>query len=117
MTGTWICRLPVENDIGGPDQTPDRSDQFVGEVQAKPRGRQQHGERNDGVHHREGQLHAEAPGWSFARTSRVMFFPDQHLGRNTALGMGITLDEMPLWDPHTDSLGGSTTRSNCSKAK
>jgi quinolinate synthase len=46
--------------------------------------------------------------WSFDRTSRVMFFPDQHLGRNTALGMGITLDEMPLWDPHADSLGGST---------
>lgn len=46
--------------------------------------------------------------WSFERTSRVMFFPDQHLGRNTALGMGITAGEMPLWDPHADSLGGST---------
>ncbi len=46
--------------------------------------------------------------WSFARTSRVMFFPDQHLGRNTALGMGISLDEMPVWDPHANSLGGST---------
>ena len=46
--------------------------------------------------------------WSFARTKRVMFFPDQHLGRNTAIGMGISLDEMPLWDPHADSLGGST---------
>ena len=28
--------------------------------------------------------------WSFKRTSRVFFFPDQHLGRNTALTMGIT---------------------------
>jgi quinolinate synthase len=37
-----------------------------------------------------------------------MFFPDQHLGRNTALGMGITLDQMPLWDPYADSLGGNT---------
>ena len=46
--------------------------------------------------------------WSFARTKRVMFFPDQHLGRNTAIGMGISLDEMPLWDPHAESLGGST---------
>jgi quinolinate synthase len=45
--------------------------------------------------------------WSFKRTSRVMFFPDQHLGRNTALGMGITLDEMPLWDPYADALGGN----------
>jgi quinolinate synthase len=46
--------------------------------------------------------------WAFARTSRVMFFPDQHLGRNTAMSMGITLDQMPLWDPYADSLGGST---------
>jgi quinolinate synthase len=46
--------------------------------------------------------------WSFARTSRVMFFPDQHLGRNTALGMGIKLDQMPLWDPYADSLGGNS---------
>jgi quinolinate synthase len=46
--------------------------------------------------------------WSFARTRRVMFFPDQHLGRNTALGMGIPLDEMPVWDPYADDLGGNT---------
>ena len=46
--------------------------------------------------------------WAFARTSRVLFFPDQHLGRNTAIGMGIPLDQMPLWDPYADELGGST---------
>ncbi|MFO0791091.1 MAG: quinolinate synthase NadA [Pirellulales bacterium] len=46
--------------------------------------------------------------WAFARTGKVMFFPDQHLGRNTALGMGITLDEMPIWDPHAETLGGSS---------
>jgi quinolinate synthase len=46
--------------------------------------------------------------WSFARTSRVMFFPDQHLGRNTALGMGISLDQMPVWDPYADTHGGNT---------
>ncbi len=46
--------------------------------------------------------------WAFAKTSRVMFFPDQHLGRNTALGMGITLDEMPVWDPYAEELGGNT---------
>ena len=44
--------------------------------------------------------------WAFDRTSRVMFFPDQHLGRNTALGMGITEDQMPVWDPYSD-LGGN----------
>ncbi len=46
--------------------------------------------------------------WAFDRTSRVMFFPDQHLGRNTALGMDITLDEMPVWDPYADAFGGNT---------
>ena len=46
--------------------------------------------------------------WAFARTSRVMFFPDQHLGRNTALGMGISDAQMPVWDPFADDLGGNT---------
>jgi len=50
---------------------------------------------------------AAALRWAFARRSRVLFFPDQHLGRNTALAMGIPLDEMPLWDPHQDELGGN----------
>jgi quinolinate synthase len=46
--------------------------------------------------------------WAFARTSRVMFFPDQHLGRNTATGMGIPLTAMPVWDPYADELGGNS---------
>ncbi len=46
--------------------------------------------------------------WAFARRSRVMFFPDQHLGRNTALGMNITEEQMPIWDPYADDLGGNT---------
>ena len=46
--------------------------------------------------------------WAFARRRRVLFFPDQHLGRNTALAMGIPEEEMPLWDPHQDDLGGNT---------
>ena len=37
---------------------------------------------------------AAAIEWAFARTSKVMFFPDQHLGRNTALGLGITLGQL-----------------------
>lgn len=37
--------------------------------------------------------------WSFAQRSKVLFFPDQHLGRNTARKMGIPLDEMVVWDP------------------
>lgn len=46
--------------------------------------------------------------WAFQRGERVFFFPDQHLGRNTALKMGITNDQMPVWDPYADDLGGST---------
>jgi len=46
--------------------------------------------------------------WAFARTSRVLFFPDQHLGRNTAKAMGIPLEQMPVWDPIQDELGGNT---------
>jgi quinolinate synthase len=46
--------------------------------------------------------------WSFARTSRVLFFPDQHLGRNTAYSMGIPLEQMSVWDPHAEEFGGNT---------
>ncbi len=49
--------------------------------------------------------------WSFARRKRVFFFPDQHLGRNTALKMGISADQMPVWDPHREDLGGNTESS------
>ena len=46
--------------------------------------------------------------WAFERGDRVLFFPDQHLGRNTSLGMGITNDRMPVWDPFADENGGNT---------
>jgi quinolinate synthase len=46
--------------------------------------------------------------WAFERTKRVLFFPDQHLGRNTALTMGITEEQMPVWDPYDPDLGGNT---------
>ena len=49
--------------------------------------------------------------WAFKRTKRVFFFPDQHLGRNTSLTMGITNDQMPVWDPYADELGGNTGES------
>ncbi|MGN7967758.1 quinolinate synthase NadA [Microbacterium sp. 22296] len=45
--------------------------------------------------------------WAFARGRRVLFFPDQHLGRNTAKAMGVPLEQMPLWNPRK-ALGGST---------
>ena len=46
--------------------------------------------------------------WAFVRTKRVLFFPDQHLGRNTARAMGIPLEEMALWNPHDPTLGGNS---------
>ncbi len=36
--------------------------------------------------------------WCFERREKVLFFPDQHLGRNTGASMGIPLDEMVVWD-------------------
>ncbi len=45
--------------------------------------------------------------WAFERTGRVLFFPDQHLGRNTALGMGIEPRQMPVWNPYEAELGGN----------
>jgi quinolinate synthase len=45
--------------------------------------------------------------WAFARRRRVLFFPDQHLGRNTARAMGVPLDEMCVWNPHDPTLGGN----------
>ncbi|MGX1701790.1 quinolinate synthase NadA [Microbacterium sp. NPDC055357] len=45
--------------------------------------------------------------WAFARGRRVLFFPDQHLGRNTAKAMGVPLEQMPLWNPRRP-LGGAS---------
>jgi quinolinate synthase len=38
--------------------------------------------------------------WAFARAKRILFLPDQHLGRNTANSMGIPLSETVVWDPY-----------------
>ncbi|MDR3737604.1 MAG: quinolinate synthase NadA [Terracidiphilus sp.] len=37
--------------------------------------------------------------WAFARAKRILFLPDQHLGRNTGHALDISLDAMPVWDP------------------
>ena len=42
---------------------------------------------------------AAAFDWAFARREKILFLPDQHLGRNTAYAMGIPLNEMVVWDP------------------
>jgi quinolinate synthase len=45
--------------------------------------------------------------WAYERSERVVFFPDQHLGRNTGLKAGLSLEEMVLWNPFKP-LGGLT---------
>lgn len=45
--------------------------------------------------------------WAFERGRRVLFFPDQHLGRNTAKAMGVPLEKMPMWTPRK-ALGGNS---------
>ncbi len=42
--------------------------------------------------------------WAFNQKQRILFLPDQHLGRNTAFNLGIGLDEMAVWNPITDQL-------------
>ncbi|UOQ86138.1 quinolinate synthase NadA [Gracilibacillus salinarum] len=37
--------------------------------------------------------------WAFKQKDRLLFLPDQHLGRNTAVKLGVRLDEMAVWDP------------------
>jgi quinolinate synthase len=37
--------------------------------------------------------------WALAQKGHILFFPDEHLGRNTALALGIPLDEIAVWDP------------------
>ncbi|MEI7613858.1 MAG: quinolinate synthase NadA [Betaproteobacteria bacterium] len=45
--------------------------------------------------------------WSFKQREKILFFPDQHLGRWTGHTMGIPLDEMMVWDPDLE-MGGLT---------
>lgn len=44
--------------------------------------------------------------WAFERGQRVLFFPDQHLGRNTAKALGVPLEQMPMWNPRKE-FGGN----------
>jgi len=45
--------------------------------------------------------------WALDRGDKILFLPDQHLGRNTAYGLGYRLDEMTVWDPF-EELGGNS---------
>ena len=53
--------------------------------------------------------------WAFERGEKVIFFPDQHLGRNTGVKVGIPLEEMVVWNPFK-SMGG-LSRSQIEQAR
>jgi len=45
--------------------------------------------------------------WAFGRKGHILFMPDEHLGTNTALQMGIPLEEIDLWNPSTPASAAS----------
>ena len=49
---------------------------------------------------------AAALEWAFEKGEKVLFLPDEHLGRNTGYRLGIPLDKMIVWDP-LEELGGN----------
>jgi quinolinate synthase len=53
--------------------------------------------------------------WAFARAGKILFLPDQHLGRNTAFAMGIPLSEMVVFDPY--QINGGLTPARLKAAK
>jgi quinolinate synthase len=53
--------------------------------------------------------------WAFARAEKILFLPDQHLGRNTASAMGITLSDMVVWDPYMINGGLTPERLRAAK--
>jgi quinolinate synthase len=52
--------------------------------------------------------------WAFERGDKVLFFPDQHLGRNTGYEMGFTETDMRVWNPRLDR--GGLTDVDCKQA-
>jgi quinolinate synthase len=53
--------------------------------------------------------------WAFARAEKILFLPDQHLGRNTAFAMGIPMSEMVVFDPYQINGGITTDRLRAAK--
>tara|TARA_A100001037_G_scaffold225924_1_gene203869 strand:- start:1990 stop:3201 length:1212 start_codon:yes stop_codon:yes gene_type:complete len=53
--------------------------------------------------------------WAFERGEKILFLPDQHLGRNTAVTKGVTLDEMIVWNPFKPQGGNTIEQINNAK--
>jgi quinolinate synthase len=58
---------------------------------------------------------AGAMKWGLAKNSKLLFLPDQHLGRNTGDGLGIPLNEMVVWDPYLINGGVTPDRLRAAK--
>jgi quinolinate synthase len=61
---------------------------------------------------------SNAPGafqWALGKNEKILFLPDQHLGRNTGYAMGIALQDMVVWDPFM--IGGGLTLDRLRAAK
>jgi quinolinate synthase len=58
---------------------------------------------------------AQLMAWAFRRGKRILFVPDQHLGRNTALKLGLSLDDMVVWSPFKRLGGHSPDRLRTAK--
>jgi quinolinate synthase len=61
---------------------------------------------------------SNAPGafqWALGKNGKILFLPDQHLGRNTGYAMGIPLNDMVVWDPFM--IGGGVTPDRLRAAK
>ena len=64
--------------------------------------------RNDGIVCTSSNA-AATYKWALEKDKKILFLPDQHLGRNTGLKMGIELSEMIVWNPFKP-LGGHTPK-------
>src|SRR3954447_25976310 len=53
--------------------------------------------------------------WAFARKKRILFLPDQHLGRNTGYAMSIPTEQMQVWDPWGLQGGQTSAALNASR--
>jgi quinolinate synthase len=57
----------------------------------------------------------QAFDWAFARSEKILFLPDQHLGRNTGFAMGLNMAEMVVYDPY--QINGGLTPARLKAAK
>ncbi len=70
--------------------------------------------KNDGVICTSSNAH-QAFAWAFAQGDRIFFFPDEHLGRNTANRCGIPKDQFSVWDFNTRA--GKRDRESVTRAR